>query len=1063
MTGMLESLLPRVASAVVQAAVKSLVQPKRPGAGLVTAPGRAALPGRQPAQLGEKERERLVRDLAGRMRRACAAGPYARLPESERQAAVESVQDAFRGLGADGRLAELMAADLDGEILAARIDRPPPGLSPSAEALRAELLSLCCRHAIEVASSLPSFGPRADVELIRRSGETRQALEKIWNRLPGEGAGAGLAFEQRYAEFVAEAYARVELFGLTTGRTRADWALDTAYISLTVSGGDRDEGRGHPEGPQAFGRPAVRVEEALAGERRVLLRGPAGSGKSTLMQWLAVNAARRGFEGQLADWNRCVPFVLRLREINARGGELPMPADFMAAARVPMCGSAPGGWTEELLSAGRALVLVDGVDEVPERLRKQTRDWLKSLITAFPEARYVVTTRPSAVPEDWLAGLGFEARSLMPMERHDVAAFIAHWHDAARHECRDDTELALLARYELALTDAVAARRDLGRLATNPLMCALLCALNRDRRMHLPRARMEVYDAALDMLLVRRDTEREVAGVEGVELGRGEQLLLLRRLAYWLIRNGQDEAEQSEAIEMVAEWLTSMPQLVASATAEQVFRHLLIRSGLLRELTPGSVDFVHRTFQDFLGAAAAVEARDFGVLVQHAHDDRWDDVVRMAVGHARPDERVRVLRGLLRRADKVKRHRQRLVLLAAACLEHTPEMEPEVRGEVERRTAALLPPYNYDEAQELAKIGPLVLELLPDPAELDEWCASSSVDCAALIGGDAALAWIRRVASSERDFLVDTVARVWSHFPAAEYAEAVLAPHAPVRGWLAVETREQLVQLSQLPRHTECTLSCQIDLKQDVSLLRHLQGVMFFQTPGISDLSPIKELPELRTLGLTGLPDISGLGPLRDLRLRSLFLNHLSSGLDLSPLAHLPALTQFGIDTPVPGDTLDGLPLRPELIGLGLYGQACNADLAGIDRWPGLNDLTLSGPDQFGQIHHLANLPELRWLQLLGQGSPDLRAVVPLQSLEKLLLSSGELPQLDPLRELPNLTYVRIGDARDTVDLTPLADLEHLTIEVDRNTPFTGADRIPPERLTLPGRRPPGSQGRRPM
>jgi predicted NACHT family NTPase len=158
-------------------------------------------------------------------------------------------------------------------------------------------------------------------------------------------------------------------------------------------------------------------------------------------------------------------------------------------------------------------------------------------------------------------------------------------------------------------------RRDLGRLATNPLMCALLCALNRDRRMQLPRARKELYDAALDMLLVRRDTEREIVGVEGVDLTREEQAALLQRLAYWLIRNGQVEAERAEAVEMVAEWLAAMPQVQGSA--QEVFAHLLIRSGLLREPAPGAVDFVHRTFQDYLGVKAAVEARDFGVLVQN--------------------------------------------------------------------------------------------------------------------------------------------------------------------------------------------------------------------------------------------------------------------------------------------------------------------------------------------------------------------------------------------------------------------------------------------------------------
>lgn len=45
------------------------------------------------------------------------------------------------------------------------------------------------------------------------------------------------------------------------------------------------------------------------------------------MQWLALNAARRGFPRGLDDRNRCVPFVLRLRVFTSSEA-LPMPEDF---------------------------------------------------------------------------------------------------------------------------------------------------------------------------------------------------------------------------------------------------------------------------------------------------------------------------------------------------------------------------------------------------------------------------------------------------------------------------------------------------------------------------------------------------------------------------------------------------------------------------------------------------------------------------------------------------------------------------------------------------------------
>ncbi|MFE2067478.1 NACHT domain-containing protein [Streptomyces sp. NPDC059467] len=72
-----------------------------------------------------------------------------------------------------------------------------------------------------------------------------------------------------------------------------------------------------PEAPPT----PVKVEQALAtAGHRLLLRGPAGSGKSTLLQWLALNSARQSFGAELADWNRCVPFVLRLRSFRTPRG-----------------------------------------------------------------------------------------------------------------------------------------------------------------------------------------------------------------------------------------------------------------------------------------------------------------------------------------------------------------------------------------------------------------------------------------------------------------------------------------------------------------------------------------------------------------------------------------------------------------------------------------------------------------------------------------------------------------------------------------------------------------------
>lgn len=1018
MTGF-ETVLLRVAGTAAGALVKSLVA-RAPGAGLAADPARPAQRWRRPTDLGEAEIRRLTEVLASRLGEATA-----RLPDHERLAAVAAVGDAFAALGTLDAAA-LFAADLDPATLAAALPPPPPGLSDAADALYRRLIALCCAHAVEYATTLPGFAARTDVELVRRTGQLARSLD----RLDGAGGGAAYAFEERYAAFVAQQHGRLRLFGLTLSRSRQEWPLDVAYISLAVSG----EQPLPPGEPEAHPTP-VRAEQALASAERVLLRGPAGSGKSTLVQWLALNAARRA-DGP---WSTCVPFVLRLRSFTSSGG-LPLPEDFLRAAGVPL--SAPPGWVEDLMGSGRALVLVDGVDEVPQRLRARTETWLRSLVSAFPKARYVVTTRPSAIPDDWLAGLGFATHSMLAMEQTDIRAFVRHWHAAARTE-GEETDA-----YEASLLEAVEARRDLARLATNPLMCALLCALNRDRRMQLPRARKELYDAALDMLLVRRDTEREISAVEGVYLTRDEQIALLQRFAYWLIRNGRLEAGRDEAVEMVDEWLDAMPQVREQGSAEQVFSHLLIRSGLLREPVKGSVDFVHRTFQDYLGAKAAVESRDFGVLVKNAHDDTWDDVVGMAVGHARTDERARLLQGLLRRADKVKGARSRLVLLAAACLEHAPELDPAVRAEVQTRTAELVPPRRPEQAEELARAGELVLDLLPSPADgLGELETAAVIRTAALLGGERALSVIRRFRADTRPKAAIELDDAWGRFEARAYAEEVLADATLGESVLSARTPQQLVCLNELGHFHRLRLFEVREIPAEIARRRGLRALYLLSSPELTDLGPLAALRELEHLALNDCTALTELGPLSELPLRHLY-TFGSRRLELGTLERLSGLVSLGLSSLGGHRSVGDLPGTQPLTSLSLFEGTEGVSLDGLERWPDLDFLSITSHLQSRQLRDMKRVPDLTRLQVIHHHDLDPGELLRFPRLGSVFLSDCRLTSgTGAWRELTELTSLGFS-ACATVDLRPLAALPELTVQAYRDTELLGAELFPPERIT---------------
>ncbi len=245
----------------------------------------------------------------------------------------------------------------------------------------------------------------------------------------------------------------------------------------------------------------------------------------------------------------------------------------------------PQGWVHEKLTSGEALVLVDGIDEIPVAQRRRVKEWLEGLTSAFPGATYWITSRPPAVSADgWMDDSQFSITDLQPMTVSDIYAFVDHWYAAASAGA-SDSELAHLESQRERLKVTLRDVPQLRNLATTPLLCAMLCALNRDRQEQPPRDRLQLYQIALDMLLERRDVERQVRSHD-VELSLAEKEVLLRDLAHWLMVNSRSDASEEEVLERFTTAIATMPHV--DARSEVVYDYMLVRSGVLEVLSRGA-------------------------------------------------------------------------------------------------------------------------------------------------------------------------------------------------------------------------------------------------------------------------------------------------------------------------------------------------------------------------------------------------------------------------------------------------------------------------------------------
>lgn len=474
---------------------------------------------------------------------------------------------------------------------------------------------------------------------------------------------------------------------------------------------------------------ARRLAEAVEESPRLLLRGSTGSGKTTALHWLAARAAR--------DESGYVPFWLPVRALT-RGERLPHPAEFLPAEGCPL--TAPEGWEHRVLTEGRGLLLIDGVDEVQERQRGRVRQWIESLCALYPGNRWIVTCRPSAVRADWLADLGFAEMTIAPMTDADVEAFVRRWYEAQRTAGVDPAGAD-------ALLSLLRERPGLAEVARNPWLCTVLCATHADRGQGLPRTRAESSSALLEFV-IRRERERSLTTSASDVLTGDVQLNLLGALAYWMLRNGQSEMSEQQARHVIA---NNGRSLALALRPEEILTHLLDRSGVLRSPAEGVVDFPHRSLQDFLAARTIVDNGDFGLLAKHAEYDQWWEVFLCAAGLARPLELASLLERLVERGD-AQRKRDRALhihLLAAACLDEARQasvIPPRVVQAVKDRITGHLPPRTPDEEAAFASIGTALLALLPDPVEVPQNQSGAVLRLLGRIPGPEAEAAARRFA-----------------------------------------------------------------------------------------------------------------------------------------------------------------------------------------------------------------------------------------------------------------------------------------------------------------------------
>jgi hypothetical protein len=903
------------------------------------------------------------------------AAHLADLPDHEWTAAVYAVRDSLE-LVVPVRLPEAYRLLRDPAALRSHVAAHSAdvvrsaGLDEQAERAYELLLTACCDALVSEVSASPQLAALVQSMSLNDIDRSAAQIVRMLSDLLGRERMAEMLFEQRYVDFVTETMQTFELFGVTSGRAPARQPFRDYYVSLALTRRDREPKDLEPTAAGTDGT------HAIAAIPRVLLQGGAGAGKTTFLLRLRLLTAQRVFgsgdSAGTANGPDVMPFFVPLRRF--ADNDFPDMEELVAVDARALVGERPPGWVSSIFRDGRGLLLVDGLDELNPDRRASALAWLRQLILAYPRSRYIVTSRPSAVDQAWADEQGFVTFDLMPLSDNGIRDFVANWHQAARQREPDPDEREWLGEAQHSLIAKLVNRPDLRRLASSPLLCGLICALHRERNMTLPGDRRGLFDAALELLLVRWDQQRGITTGGAWPHSKEEQLVLLQRFACAMVVNGEVSLSRLDA---TARFGRAIQGLRAQhAEPEEILRQALERTGLLREPHPDQVQFVHRTFRDYLAGRECVDAGMTGLLIDHAHEDEWREVVVMAIAHARPKERAELLQRLLDKAAATRRRDNRLAdkidLVAAVCLAEVQVIDPEnVRHRVQDAVRRLIPPASFDEAESLARAGAFVLDLLPGPEGLSDEQAAHVVHTAARIATDGAWEKIAPFAAVNHSMVIGELLSGWrlSADP-VEYARTVLAKvdfgdqALPVRRW------DRVLALKYFSRLTTVRCIGDITPLDPLAEIPSLRTLQLRANTVVRDLGPLRASTTLRDLELLMCEWLRDLSGLAGSTVENLTL-HLVDKADLATL-HGVTLRRLTIEHPALAGGLHQLPDTLGLAELVVDNHADSRSLLGVERWPSLEYVSIKRVPRAEEIAALRELPGLRRLVVRRVRSDEL-------------------------------------------------------------------------------------------
>ncbi len=459
----------------------------------------------------------------------------------------------------------------------------------------------------------------------------------------------------KYLQWLRDYTGFINIRGLQVGKGKAHrFPIEELYITLTAAAERPAEKRGEPrqtkeelaELAAKQQAASVPLQNALKSDRLVIVGDP-GSGKTTFLHRISYALAQtlleeepQAAEERLGIEDKPFPVFVRIgelaehirlcREDPRRPG--PVGADaptwlpnFLATKSEEMSWGLDEDFFRQKIESGQAMILLDGLDEAPGRVERESIVRLfEHATTAYGPCRFVVTTRPRAYEGEAVLS-GFRRAEIEPLTPEAIDTFLQHWCEGL-YQGGVDAE-----RHRGELTEALRSRPEIRRMASNPVMLTALAVVHWNEN-RLPEQRAELYESVLKWLLRARDQKPERASSE--VCARRFRKLALKMQNHPDGRQAQ--VTKRWAAEAIEDIFAAPNQEERIEQAEHFLDEEEIDSGIITSVGR-EVRFWHLTFQEYLAARAVAglgEERQLDLLFadDRLYQPEWREVLLLFGG-----------------------------------------------------------------------------------------------------------------------------------------------------------------------------------------------------------------------------------------------------------------------------------------------------------------------------------------------------------------------------------------------------------------------------------------------